>query len=90
MRIIAKSTLRRFWKRYPDAKGSLEAWHDEVCIARWVSPRDIRDDYATASFCGNKYRLVVEVQYAAGIVWVKFIGTHARYDKIDVATVNEY
>jgi mRNA interferase HigB len=39
---------------------------------------------------GNKYRLVVEVQYRAGIVWVKFLGTHAQYDKIDVETVNEY
>jgi mRNA interferase HigB len=56
--------------------------------------------YASASFCGNnrvvfniggnKYRLVVEVQYAASIVWVKFIGTHAQYDKIDVETVNAY
>jgi len=102
MRVIAKSTLRHFWgqKRYADAQGLLEAWHDEVCAATWSTPQDIKDLYATASFCGNnrvvfniggnKYRLVVEVQYVAGIVWVKFVGTHAQYDKIDVETVSDY
>jgi mRNA-degrading endonuclease HigB of HigAB toxin-antitoxin module len=64
------------------------------------TPQDIKDRYASASICGNnrvvfnvggnKYRLVVEVQYQAGIVWVKFVGTHAQYDRIDVETVNEY
>jgi mRNA interferase HigB len=59
----------------------------------------VKNRYRTASFCGdnrvvfniggNKYRLVIEVQYRAQIVWVKFIGTHARYDQIDVETVNE-
>lgn len=102
MRVIAKSTLRRFWsqKRYNDAQGPLEAWHDEACLAKWKTPQDIKDLYASASFCGsnrvvfniggNKYRLVVEVQYTASIVWVKFMGTHAQYDKIDVETVNDY
>jgi len=102
MRIIAKSTLRRFWrqKRHSDAQGPLEAWHDEVCTTTWRTPQDIKNLYATASICrnnrvvfnigGNKYRLVVEVQYGASIVWIKFIGTHAQYDKIDVETVNDY
>lgn len=102
MRVIAKSTLRRFWSQrcYNDAQGPLEAWHDEVRSAKWAKPQDIKDLYATTSFCansrvvfnigGNKYRLVVEVQYVVGIVWVKFIGTHAQYDKIDVETVNDY
>lgn len=102
MRIIAKKTLRQFWaqKRYADARGPLEAWHDEVCSSVWKNPQEIKKHYATASFCGNnrvvfniggnKYRLVVEVQYAAGIVWVKFIGTHAEYDQIDVETVSDY
>ncbi len=102
MRVIAKSTLQRFWseKRYGDSKSPLEAWHDEACNDNWKTPQDIKDLHATASICGNnrvvfniggnKYRLVVEVQYVAGIVWVKFIGTHAQYDKIDVETVNNY
>jgi mRNA interferase HigB len=102
MRVIAKSTLRRFFeqKRYFDAQGPLEAWHDEACAASWKTPQDIKNLYASASFCGNnrvvfniggnKYRLVVEVQYAAKIVWIKFVGTHAQYDKVDVETVSDY
>lgn len=102
MRVIAKKTLRQFWahKRHVDAQGPLEAWHDEAVAAMWRTPQDIKDLYASASFCGNnrvvfniggnKYRLVVEVQYAAQIVWVKFVGTHAQYDKIDVETVSEF
>jgi hypothetical protein len=46
--------------------------------------------YANASICGNKYRLVVEMQYRAGIVWIKFVGTHAQYDLIDVESVNDH
>lgn len=66
----------------------------------WRSPQDIKDRHASASFCGDnrvvfdvggdKYRLVVEVQYQAGIVWVKFVGTHARYDRIDGETANDH
>jgi mRNA interferase HigB len=65
-----------------------------------VPRRTSRDQYASASICGNervvfkmggsKYRLVIEVQYQAGIVWVKFVGTHAQYDSIDVESVNDY
>ena len=102
MRVIAKSTLRKFWElpRHTDAQGPLESWHDEASEANWTSPQDIKAQFGNASICGNnrvvfniagnKYRLVVEMQYRAGIAWVKFVGTHARYDKIDVETVNEY
>ena len=102
MRIIAKSTLRKFWERpgCADAQGPLESWYDEATEANWTSPQDIKVQYRSASFCGNnrvvfniagnKYRLVVEMQYRAGIAWVKFVGTHARYDMINVETVDEY
>jgi len=102
MRVIAKKTLRKFWvqKRYADSQGPLEAWHDEACSASWNTPQDIKDWYGSASFVGsnrvvfniggNKYRLVVEIQYAAKIVWVKFVGTHAQYDKINVESVNDH
>lgn len=102
MRVIAKSTLRKFWKRpgFHDAKGPLESWYDEAIKAEWKSPQDVKAQFGTASICGNnrvvfniggnKYRLVVEMQYRAGIAWVKFVGTHAQYDDIDVETVNEY
>jgi mRNA interferase HigB len=102
MRIIAKSTLKRFWERpgCDDARGALESWHEEAAKADWSSPQTLKAQYASASICGNnrvvfniggnKYRLVVEMQYRAGIAWVKFIGTHAQYDKIDVENVNDY
>ncbi|MDO9453591.1 MAG: type II toxin-antitoxin system HigB family toxin [Stagnimonas sp.] len=101
MRIIAKSTLKKFWQRraYADAQAPLESWHEEATKAQWNSPQAVKAQYASASICGrnrvvfnisgNKYRLVVEMQYQAGIVWVKFIGTHAQYDKINVETVND-
>ena len=102
VRIIAKSSLQKFWERpgCADARGPLHSWYAEAIKATWRSPQDIKDQYASASICGNnrvvfniggnKYRLVVEVQYQAGIVWVKFVGTHAQYDRIDVETVNDY
>ena len=102
MRIIAKSTLKKFWQQpgCADARGALVSWHEEAIKANWSSPQAIKDKYASASICGNnrvvfniggnKYRLVVEMRYRAGIAWVKFIGTHAQYDRIDVETVNDY
>ena len=102
MRVIAKSSLKKFWDRpgCADARGPLHSWYDEAVRATWASPQEVKDQYAHASICGNnrvvfngggnKYRLVVEMQYGAGIVWVKFVGTHAQYDRIDVENVNEY
>ena len=102
MQIIAKSTLKRFWQQpgNSDARGPLESWHDEALKAIWKSPQDVKAHYATASICennrvvfnigGNKYRLAVEMRYRAGIVWVKFIGTHEQYDRIEVESVNAY
>ena len=102
MRVIAKSTLVRFWEKpaYADSKGALQSWYDEALKAIWTTPQAIKRQYRNASICGNnrvvfniagnKYRLVVEMQYRAGIAWVKFVGTHAQYDQINVETVNEY
>ena len=102
MRVIAKSTLVRFWiqPEYADSKGGLQSWYDEATKANWSTPQDLKAQYGSASVCGNnrvvfniagnKYRLVVEMQYRAGIAWVTFIGTHARYDQINVENVNEY
>ena len=75
------------------------AWYEEALKSIWRTPQDIKNQFRSASICGhnrvvfnvggNKYRLVVEVQYQAGIVWVKFVGTHAEYDRINVETVND-
>jgi mRNA interferase HigB len=102
MRVVAKSTLVKFWARAEsaDSKGALQSWFDEASKANWLTPQDIKSQYRNASICGNnrvvfnisgnKYRLVVEMQYRAGIVWVRFVGTHAQYDQINVENVNEY
>ena len=101
MRVIAKSTLKKFWEQpgCGDAQGPLESWHEEAVKATWTSPQQVKNQYANASICGNhrvvfniggnKYRLVVEMQYRATIAWVKFIGTHAQYDRIDVENVHD-
>ena len=103
MRIIARRTLREFVKgrrRYKDQaalKAALDAWFDEVRKARWSSAADVKRSYATASIVsadrivfnikGNDYRLVVAIDVEKGIVWIKWIGTHKDYDKIDVKGV---
>ncbi len=102
MRIIAKSTLVKFWETpgCEDAEVPLKSWHDVVLKASWKTPQEMKRQIGTASICrnnrvvfniaGNKYRLVVEMQYRAGIAWVKFIGTHQHYDEINVETINDY
>lgn len=99
MRVIAKRTLVSFYESHSDAKNPLIAWHDFALKANWQTPQDIKNDFATASFVGNRvvfniggnnYRLVVEIAYQIGVVWIKFIGTHADYDKINVESINEY
>lgn len=97
MRIIAKRTLMDFLRRHPGARQAVLAWCDEVAGVSWAGPQEIRERYVSASFVGrnrvifnlrgNAYRLVVAVAYQVGVVYVKFIGTHADYDRIDAATV---
>jgi mRNA interferase HigB len=97
MRIIAISTLRAFWIKHPDAKTQLQAWYALASRAQWKSPSDIKSAYRNASFLannrivfnikGNDYRLVVLVRYDKGLLFVKFVGTHSQYDKINVSAV---
>ena len=85
------------WTKYPSAKPALVAWHSEVKAAEWTTPDEVRLRYPTASIVGdervvfnikgNTYRLVVAINYALRIVFIKFFGTHAEYDKIDVREV---
>ena len=97
MRIIAKRTLREFWGRYQDAERPLRAWHKEVQTAEWETPENVKAAYPKTSIIGdnrvvfnirgNAYRLVVKVNYPRGIVFVRFIGTYAEYDRIDAEGV---
>lgn len=97
MRILSRPTLEVFWKSHPQAEQPLKAWYDEARQANWSTPQDIKNQYASASFVGNNrvvfnikgndYRLVTAIAYEYQAVYIKFVGTHAEYDRIDVATV---
>lgn len=100
MRVISRQALRRFWESArgrADARRALEAWYREARRAVWASPQDIKRMYATASvlkggrvvfnICGNRYRLVVRIDYEYRIVFVRYIGTHDEYDTVDAEEV---
>lgn len=98
MQIIAKRTLRVFWERHPQARTPLQSWFAVVSKSVWNSPADVKGEFgATVDFVadnrvifdisGNKYRLVVRVAYSHKRVLIKFVGTHADYDKINARTV---
>jgi mRNA interferase HigB len=97
MRVIALGALRSFWQRHADAEISLRSWYAMASRAGWRSPADIKAAYRTASFVannrvvfnvkGNAYRLVVAVHYNRGMMFIRFIGTHAEYDRIDATKI---
>ena len=100
MRVIAKKTLKQFWERhsnFQDAKLWLQQWYAEADSSEWKSPEDIKRRYRSASFltdnrvvfnvCGNHYRLIVKINYEYGIIYVRFIGTHTEYDRVDAKTI---
>lgn len=97
MRIISVKYLRDFWVLNPDAEQPLKAWHEEAKAAVWQTPQDIKDRYRSASFVGNNrvvfnikgndYRLITAVAFRFEAVYIKFIGTHAEYDRVDARTV---
>lgn len=97
MRVIAKRTLREFWIKHNDCEEQLKSWYKEAIDATWNSPQDIKKDYPSASFLqdnrvvfnikGNKYRLIVKINYDFEMIWIRFIGTHAEYDKINASTI---
>ena len=97
MRIIARRTLLEFWEKHRDAEQPLRAWYYDAKKADWRSPADIKRVYANASIVGenrvvfnikgNRYRLVVANNYPHRISYIRFVGTHQEYDRIDVTTV---
>jgi mRNA interferase HigB len=97
MRIISRRILKEFWEIHPDAEQPLLAWYADVKQAHWRSPSDIKNVYRHASFTanhrvvfnikGNTYRLVAAIQYKFEIVYIRFVGTHVEYDRIDAARV---
>jgi mRNA interferase HigB len=93
LRVIAKKILREFWEKHNDCEQQLSAWFHEAAGSKWSGPNDLKKVYPSASFLagsrvvfnikGHKYRLNVKISYDYGMVWIRFIGTHAEYDKID-------
>lgn len=97
VRVIAKNTLRDFWENHPDCEQQLKSWYQEAVKAKWENPQLIKMNYPSASFLennrvvfkikGNHYRLIVRINYDYAMVWIRFIGTHSQYDKIDATKI---
>jgi len=96
-RIVAKKTLVKFWEVNPDSKAYLETWYETVRRANWTKPSDIKSFYASVSILknsrvvfnirGNNYRLVALINYKKSWLFIRFIGTHTDYDKIDANNI---
>ena len=99
MRIIARRTLREFWEGpgHQDSEAPLRAWFAEASKADWTTPADIKRQHRNASFVGNsrvvfniggnKYRLVVAIKYPSMMLFIRFVGSHAQYDRIDAEAI---
>ncbi len=90
--------MREYWELHLDCEQQLLAWYREASKADWKSPNEIKEQYTTSAsilknnrvvfnICGNKYRLVVEINYSRKWVFILFIGTHKEYDNIDANTI---
>jgi mRNA interferase HigB len=96
-RIFSKSTLREFWKKFPDSEQYLKTWHDTVMSSDWKTPADVKQTYSNASILrnsrivfnikGNAYRLVAKLNFEKQWIFIRFVGSHKEYDKIDANTI---
>ena len=93
MRVIAKKILREFWEKHSDCEQQLKSWYQEADNGIWKNLNELKADYPSASILednrvcfnikGNNYRLIVKINFNYQIMWIRMIGTHAEYDKID-------
>jgi mRNA interferase HigB len=100
MNIYNKKTINEFFLKHPNCKKQLLLWYHDVSEHNWKSSNDVKRDFASASIInryrvvfnikGNDYRLIAEINYQNGWLFIKFIGTHAEYDKVNAATINLY
>ena len=96
-RIFAKGTLREFWEEHPDSEQYLKTWYDTALNSDWETPADVKQTYTNASILkgsrivfnikGNSYRLVAKFNFEKQWIFIRFIGTHIEYDKIDANTI---
>lgn len=97
MRIIARKALKDFWEKHPDSEEPLKAWFKITGEVEWKTPQDVKKLYRNATIlkdgrmvfniAGNKYRLVVWINYPYRVVYIRFVGTHKQYDQTDVQTI---
>lgn len=97
MRVISRKTLRLFWDKHNDSEQQLISWYRETEKAKWKNHNELKKEYPSASILeknrivfnikGNSYRLIVKINYQFQIIWIRFIGTHSEYDKIDATTI---
>lgn len=97
LRAIAKKVLRDFWTKHPDCEQQLKSWYKEAEDATWKSPNEIKREYPSASILednrivfnvkGNNYRLIIKINYHYQMIWIRFIGTHSEYDRIDATKI---
>jgi mRNA interferase HigB len=97
VRVFSKKILREFWEKHNDAEQQLKTWHKEASKAKWATPAKIKAEYAKASIlksgrvvfdiCGGSYRLIVDINYKREWLFVRFIGTHNDYDKVDAENI---
>jgi len=97
LRIIARRTLKEFWLKHHEVEEQLKTWYHDAKNSDWHSPHDIKDLYPSASLLGdnrvvfnikgNRFRLIVKINYDFQIIYIRFIGTHSAYDKIDAEKI---
>ncbi|MBX2892547.1 MAG: type II toxin-antitoxin system HigB family toxin [Saprospiraceae bacterium] len=97
MRVIAVKTLKHYWEKHPEVEGALLSWYEEVSEAIWETPNSLKEQFGNASLVGskrvifnihgNKYRLIVDIEFKFKIVFIVWFGTHKEYDQIDAKTV---
>jgi len=96
-RIFAKSTLRAYWEKHPDSEQYLKTWYDIAMSSDWKNPNEVKNSYANASILkdnrivfnikGNSYRLIAKFNFEKKWIFIRFIGTHTEYNRIDANTI---
>jgi mRNA interferase HigB len=97
MHVISRLTLIKFWEKHPDAETPLRIWFKKVESARWKNVNELKSEFPTADYVGNdrivfeikgnKYRIIVLVFFTGQKMFIRFVGTHAEYDKIDAKKI---
>lgn len=93
MRIVAFKTIKDYFTENPTSKVGLQNWYNIAKKAKWKDFNELKNDFKSAEYVGNKrvvfnisgnnYRLIIKIIFVAQIIYIRFVGTHAEYDKIE-------